>query len=358
MPMPSPDELAQQLSEQRRTVDFDTFDIQVQELLRMLEEGQISIAPAYQRQFRWGPDRCSQLVESLMLGIPIPNLFMATNEDNTWEVVDGLQRLSAIVKFAGSNDLRERLNLDGALRLEELKKVDTFNGLVFSSLPTRIQQHIRTRPLKVVTLNDKSDKIVRFDLFERLNTGGVSLSKQEIRDCVFQGPFAELLDRLSGTEDFRTVVRLTKKQMIDGTIEECVLRFFAFLDRYQQFEHSVTDFLNDYMQDATDEFDERREQEFCTVFRQLAECFPYGIKRPGRRGNTPLNLYEGVVVGAALAIRRNGRLECNNAHHWLGDEELKQFTTGATNSRRAVSGRIEFCRDRFLGNPDVFDPQD
>ena len=218
-----------------------------------------------------------------MLGIPIPNLFMATNEDNTWEVVDGLQRLSAIVKFAGSNDLRERLNLDGALTLEELQKVDTFNGLVFRSLPTRIQQHIRTRPLKVVTLNDKSDKIVRFDLFERLNTGGVSLSKQEIRDCVFQGSFAELLDRLAGTEDFRRVVRLTKKQMIDGTIEECVLRFFAFLDRYQQFDHSVTYFLNDYMKDATEKFDVRLKHEFCAVFRQLGECLPDGIKRPGRK---------------------------------------------------------------------------
>ena len=293
-----------------------------------------------------------------MLGIPIPNLFMATNEDNTWEVVDGLQRLSAIVKFVGSDVLRERLNLDGALTLEELQKVDTFNGMTFSSLPPSIQQHIRTRPLKVVTLNDKSDKIVRFDLFERLNTGGISLSKQEIRDCVFQGSFAELLDRLGATEDFRRVVRLTRKQVVDGTIEECVLRFFAFLDRYQQFEHSVTDFLNNYMHDATEEFDEVGEHEFRNVFQQLAECFPDGIKRPGRKGNTPLNLYEGVAVGAALAIRKNGHLECQNAQQWLGEKELKKFTTGATNSRRAVSGRIEFCRDRFLDKPYVLNAQD
>lgn len=251
MPIPAPDKLARQLSEQRRTVDFDTFDIQVQQLLRMLEDGQISIAPAYQRQFRWGRDRCSQLVESLILGIPIPNLFMATNEDNTWEVVDGLQRLSAIVKFAGNDELRQRLGLAEALSLEKLEKISTFNGMTFSILPRNIQQHIRTRPLKVVTLNDKSDKIVRFDLFERLNTGGVSLSMQEIRNCVFQGSFSDLLDRLAATKDFRTVVRLTSKQMTDGTIEECVLRFFAFLDRYRKFDHSVTEFLNDYMKDAS-----------------------------------------------------------------------------------------------------------
>ena len=191
MPTATPDQLSQQLGTQRRMVDFDTFDIQLQELLRMLEEGQISVAPAYQRQFRWNPERCSHLIESLLLGIPIPNLFMATNEDNTWETVDGVQRLSSIVKFAGSEELRKKLHLGGVLVLQGLQKTDAFNGLTFEKLPVHIQQHLKTRPLRVVTLNDKSDKIIRFDLFERLNTGGVLLTEQEIRDCVFQGPFAD-----------------------------------------------------------------------------------------------------------------------------------------------------------------------
>ena len=205
----TPAELAEQMGAQRRTVDFDTFDIQLQQLLTMLEQDQISIAPAYQRQFRWDPARCSQLIESLILGIPIPNLFMATNPDNTWEVVDGPQRLSAIVKFAGSHKLRTKLNLNGELQLEELEKIDKFNGATFSSLPPQIQQHIRTRPLKVVTLNDKSDKVVRFDLFERLNTGGIILTQQEIRACVYGGKFSNKLEELSKTAEFKTVVKLS-----------------------------------------------------------------------------------------------------------------------------------------------------
>jgi hypothetical protein len=354
MPAPTPDKLSQQLGTQRRMVDFDTFDIQLQELLRMLEEGQISVAPAYQRQFRWNSERCSLLIESLMLGIPVPNLFMATNEDNTWEVVDGVQRLSAIVKFAGTNELREQLHLDGALVLEGLEKIDVFNGLPFEGLPTSIQQHVKTRPLRVVTLNDKSDKIIRFDLFERLNTGGVLLTEQEIRDCVFQGEFADKLDDLAKTDDFQTVVKLTNKQQTDGTMEECVLRFFAFLDRYREFDHSVTEFLNGYMRDASERFDYRlREGEFRNVFAQLAAVFPDGIMRPGRKGRTPLNLYEGITVGAALAIRRNGELDTGNMQVWMASDELRGFTTGATNDRRAVRGRIEFCRDRFLGKPYV-----
>src|SRR5580693_5934842 len=101
-----------QLRTQRRTVDFDTFDIHMQQLISMVKEGQIIVSPAYQRQFRWSDKRCSQFIESLMLGIPIPSLFMATNADSTWEVVDGVQRLSTIIKFAGDEALRKKLGLD------------------------------------------------------------------------------------------------------------------------------------------------------------------------------------------------------------------------------------------------------
>jgi hypothetical protein len=352
----TPAELTEQMGAQRRTVDFDTFDIQLQQLLAMLEQGQISIAPAYQRQFRWDAARCSQLIESLILGIPIPNLFMATNPDNTWEVVDGLQRLCAIIKFAGDSKLREKFNLHDELRLGDLQKIDKFNGITFNSLPPHIQQHIRTRPLKVVTLNDKSDAVVRFDLFERLNTGGIILTQQEIRACVYGGKFSDKLDELSKIDDFKIVTKLTDRQKLDGTSEECVLRFFAFLDRYMEFDHSVKEFLNGYMKDATKFSDTvliTREQEFRKVFCSLASAFPGGITRPKRRGNTPINLYEGVVVGAALAMREKVQLNTHDLDSWMGSSDLRKYTTAATNSPLQVRGRIHFCRDRFLGKPYV-----
>jgi hypothetical protein len=117
---------------------------------------------------------------------------MATNKDGTWELVDGVQRLSTLVKFAGSEDLRRRLGLVSPriadpLRLEGLEKLSGFNGLFFSDLPESIRLQFELRPVKVVTLNDKSDEVVRFDLFERLNTGGIALTAQEIRNCVYRG---------------------------------------------------------------------------------------------------------------------------------------------------------------------------
>ena len=173
--------VVEQLDEQKRKVDFDSYDISVKELVSLVSDGTIDIAPDYQRQFRWDEDRQSQLIESILLGIPIPNLFMATNSDGTWELIDGVQRLSSIIRYVGDESVREKINLDGQLTLTNLEKLDTFNGKKFLELPKPIQLSLLLKPLKITTLSDKSDLSVRFDLFERLNTGGISLTNQEIR---------------------------------------------------------------------------------------------------------------------------------------------------------------------------------
>lgn len=347
-----PTEMESQLRSQRRAVDFDTFDIIVQQLLSLLQSKSIDIAPAYQRQFRWDDTRCSQLVESFLLGIPVPSLFMATNSDSTWELVDGVQRLCSLVKFAGPDELIERLGLKGRLQLGGLEKLDTFNGYTFPELPPTMQLQFNLRPVKVVTLSDKSDEVVRFDLFERLNTGGIALTPQEIRGCVFRGEFNEFLSKMAADSDFNKVVRLTATQNADGTREECVLRFFAFYYRYKSFEHSVIGFLNEYMRAASKQFDyQKNEAVFTRTFARLAVVFPNGIVRPtkGRGKTTPLNLFEGVAVGAALALQKGHKLQTPKSPTWLGDDTLRMHTTAATNNITAVTGRIEFCRDRFLG---------
>lgn len=353
LPMPGiPIEV--QLKEQRRTVDFDTFDIHMQQLVSMVKAKQIKVSPAYQRKFRWSDKQCSQFIESILLGIPVPSLFMATDADSTWEVVDGVQRLSTIIKFAGDEETRKEMGIGDALVLSDLEKLSQFNELSLEDFPANLQNHFWTRPAKVVTLNDKSDDVVRYDLFERLNTGGVALSAQEIRDCVYRGPFANQLEVWANDKAFKKVVSLTALQQRDATAEECVLRFFAFLHRYQQFDHNVTTFLNDYMRDATAQFDYVEGSEvFAKTFKEIGRVLPAGIRRPKMRRTTPLNLFEGVAVGAALALRQVSKLHGAGISKWLDSPELRSYTTAATNDRRAVRGRIEFCRDRFLGKPYV-----
>lgn len=334
-----------QLNEQKRKVDFNTYDISVKELISMVAEGIINIAPDYQRQFRWKDDRQSTLIESIFLGIPVPSLYMAANTDGSWELIDGVQRLSSIISFAGNDDSRQKTGLQQELKLHQLEKLTTFSDSKFYTLPKTIQLEFLLKPLKITTLSDKSDLLVRFDLFERLNTGGVVLSNQEIRSCVYRGKFNDFIKDLCLNTDFKTVVKLTNSQESDGTREEFVLRFFAFLYNYQTFDHSVVDFLNDFMSAASKKFDySEGEAIFNETFKQL-RGLPNGITH--NRTTTPTNLFEGIAVGAALAILNCGKIYIHDTK-WLSDVEFRKSTTGATNSRKKVVHRIEFTRDMFL----------
>ena len=129
--------LQEQLMEQKMKVDFNTYDLSIKELISMVNDKLINIAPDYQRQFRWDKERQSSLIESIFLGIPIPSLFMATNADGTWELIDGVQRVSTILCFAGSEEEREKIQMSNLneLTLDKLKKLTGFNGKTFENLP-------------------------------------------------------------------------------------------------------------------------------------------------------------------------------------------------------------------------------
>lgn len=338
--------LEQQLKGQRLKVDFNTYDLSIKEILSMIEDKIIDIAPAYQRKFRWDDKRQSSFIESIFLGIPIPSLFMATNEDNSWELIDGVQRISSIINYIGNNELRERFELKDELKLAGLSKLSKFNGKKFNQLPLSIQLNFKLASIKVTTLSDKSDDKVRFDLFERLNRGGVTLSDQEIRSCVYRGEFNDFLKELSQSEDFKKCIKLTHSQKNDGTKEELVLRFFAFMYRYETFDHSVVDFLNDYMKEANKNFNFYEGRNiFENVFRKLKEALPNGIVK--NRNVTPLNLYEGISVGAGLAFKNKGSINTVNILELINSDELKKYSTGSTNSKTNVRGRIELCKARF-----------
>lgn len=341
-------DLVNQINEQKLKVDFDSYDFSVKEIINMLSEGIIDIAPEFQRQFRWDEERQSTLIESIFLGIPIPNLFMATNPDGTWEVIDGVQRISSIIHFAGEEEALEKIKLEKPLKICGLEKITELNNKVFKELPSTLKLNFLLKPLKITTLNDKSDLNVRFDLFERLNTGGIRLSDQEIRSCIYRGAFNDFLKELSQLEIFKTVVRVPNEKENDGTREELVLRFFAYFNNYENFDHSVVGFLNNYMKESSKNFEfEKNRKIFLEVFSKLADALPNGITR--RFKSTPFNLFEAVTVGAALAYIKNGNIVTENINSWIASTELKAITSGATNSNPKVRKRIEYCLNKFEG---------
>ncbi|MFM4834843.1 MULTISPECIES: DUF262 domain-containing protein [Aeromonas] len=333
-----------QLDENRRTVAFDSYDITVRQLYSMVLQGEIDISPEYQRHFVWDDERQSALIESIYLGIPVPSLFMATNRDATWEVIDGLQRLTTIINFIGTpEDLVEAKVSYKKLVLKSLDKLDAMNKLSFHDLPSSMRLMFLTRPIRITVLNDRSDLSVRYDLFERLNTGGVTLHEQEIRNCIFLGPFNDFLKELSTYPSFRNVVKMTDSAERKGNYEELVLKFFAYYQCPDKFVHSVKGFLNDYMSFKTENFKDRSELEkvFKRTFDFLADHLPQGIVRGVRVNITPIVLYEAISVGSALALQSQQELNADVLPGLLNDPQLKKYTTGATNSRFMLKQRLE-----------------
>lgn len=340
-------DLLEQLEKERRRVDFDSFDISVKELVSMAEGGIIDIAPEYQRQFRWPVLNQSRFLESVLLGIPIPSLFMAANKDGSWELIDGVQRLNSLIHFVGNEEQLAKFGFKSNLTLEGIDVLTEFNGKNFYQLPNSLQLKLVLRPLKVTTLSDKSDLKVRFDLFERLNTGGIKLTDQEIRSCVFRGRFNDLIGELAKNTNFKKVVNLPKSGETDRTREELVLKFFGYFYDRENFVHSVVGFLNEYMAKATSDFNYQNGRDiFENTFAQLRRELPEGIKR-GSRKLTPINLYEAIAVGAADVISGGGSILGKNVQEWINNPELTRLTSGATNSYKRLTARINYCSERL-----------
>lgn len=340
----------QQLSEQKRKVDFNTYDMSVKEIVSMVVDGTINISPDYQRQFRWEPIRQSKLIESIFLGIPVPPLFMATNSNYSWEVIDGVQRISTIINYIApeGSPIRQQIGHLEPLKLEGLDKLTDFNKTRFAELPSTIQLEFNLKPVKIITLSDKSDNDVRFDLFERLNTGGVRLSDQEIRSCIYQGPFNEFIKRLAQNNDFRNATKKAENADIDGTYEELVLRFFAYLYGVHLFRHNVKDFLNEYMSQASSNFNYiEGERIFTSVFSQLNRL-ENGIVKSKNVKKTSTVFWEAITVGAAKTILGGKNdININGFYEWAKDSEFNKLVTGATNSAPRIEARISFAQGKF-----------
>lgn len=273
---------------------------------------------------------------------PIPSLFMATNEDSSWEVIDGLQRLTTLMNFAGDNK-SPRLELKG------LEKIPSLNGAKFDDLPANLKLSFLTRPIRVTVLNDLSDYQVRFDLFERLNTGGITLHEQEIRNCVFQGPFNDFIKECAQDERLDALVKRSDKAG-RGNIEELTLKFFAYYENRNEFSHSVKDFLNEYMEKKTESFSNRKKlySIFNKTLETLFDALPDGIVRSNRPNSTPLVLFEAVTVGVADIVADNKAVDAKKLKKLLDDDGLKALTTGATNSLSKLTGRINYVGQRVM----------
>lgn len=194
-------------------------DLSLQSISDMVDSGSIDISPKYQRRERWDEIKDSGLIESFLLNIPVPPIYLAEDEYGIYSVIDGKQRVTAINKF-----------LKGKLKLQRLEKFPELEGFSFDQLPVSLSNALKIRPyLRVVTLLRQSDPDLKHEVFLRLNKAGVALNSQEIRNVAFRGKFNDMLFDLSESKYLVSQLKATKdskvyREMVDV---QYVLRFFT-----------------------------------------------------------------------------------------------------------------------------------
>jgi len=222
-------------------------DLSVQTLLEQWDN-KLLLLPEIQREYVWDNGKASRLIESLILNIPIPVLYFAETPEAKYEVIDGHQRVRSIVRYI-SNEFA----FGGVAVLREYKR------LRFYQLPDREQRFLKMRTGRTILISIESHPNMKFEIYERLNTGAILLNAQELRNSVNRGPFNALLHRLAQEPTLRRIIgtKTPRRRMVD---EELILRFFSLEARLGEYRTPLKRFLNDFMRDMRDSDEEEIER--------------------------------------------------------------------------------------------------
>ncbi|MDF9824463.1 hypothetical protein M2475_000819 [Breznakia sp. PF5-3] len=224
-------------------------DLTFRELIQMYDEGDL-IKPELQRKYVWTKDEASRFIDSILLGLPVPSIFLAVDDDERRLIVDGYQRIMSARDYVrGVFTSDEKL-----FRLSDKEIINSrWRGKSFEELEAEEKRRIRTTTIHAIIFEQKypNNDTGMYQIFERINTSGKTLKPQEIRNCVYQGSFNELLFELNRLSVWRTIVGSEKEdpRMYDM---ELILRFFAICDiknsdEFQEKQINLTKFLNVYM---------------------------------------------------------------------------------------------------------------
>ncbi|MCI5608789.1 MAG: DUF262 domain-containing protein [Spirochaetia bacterium] len=275
--------LQEEIDLKAKTIKSDGYSMSIGELASMYKEGEMDIHPDFQRLYRWNDEQKTKLIESILLGIPIPSIFVAQREDGIWDVIDGLQRLSTIFQFMGilkndKDELYEPLKLLKTNYLPSLenKMWESENDEESFTMTQRLI--IKRAKIDIKIITRESDSESKYELFQRLNTNGSSLSDQEIRNCLLlmiNKDFYHFIDELSKDNNFLNTISITEKSTNESYDKELVLRFFIYrycqpedISRRQELGSFITEKMIQFAQDST--FDKEREGEtFRETFKLL-----------------------------------------------------------------------------------------
>ena len=241
-------------------VNFSVSNRQILDLYRAWSvDKELDPRPSFQRGYVWDRNRASKLIESILLHVPIPLVYTAEEDDGKEVVIDGQQRLSTCFAFIGGffplsrKDEENKKNGENIkqkpFRLGKLKILNHLKNKSYLDLSPELQRQINKYKIQVITISKNSHPDVKFEIFERLNTGSMSLSDQEIRNCIYRGPYNDLINDLAKYPNFQKALNASS-DVNKMTDVELILRFLAFFEStYLNYNKKMRSFLNDHMKD-------------------------------------------------------------------------------------------------------------
>ncbi|MFD5217053.1 DUF262 domain-containing protein [Streptomyces tendae] len=354
--------ILEEVESSRQNIRSDGYTMSIGEVVNLYRDKEIQIRPEYQRLFRWPIEKQSRLIESILLDIPLPTIFVAQREDGVWEVVDGLQRLSTILAFIG--ELRDEATGEilPSSRLTKTKYLPSLEGISYSgdgpSFSPELRIHFKRARLDFRILLRESDDRVKYELFDRLNSGGVATSPQEVRTAqllMTNSDFYVWLDRLRTEGPFADCIPLTKRQIDEQYDLELATRFFVLSNATQSDLNKFSDmdtFLSDQILDmaTSGDFDLAEQQVvFEGVFNVLSSLGPdvfrrYDVRREKPSGAFSVSAFEAVTLGVAShleswkaigADEQTELLRVKVSELWK-DDQFKRYSGGGVRATSRV----------------------
>lgn len=342
-------------------VKSDSYSMSIGELTNLYQDEEIDIHPEFQRFYRWSPLQKTKLIESILLGIPLPPIFVSQRRDGVWDVVDGLQRLSTIFQFMGillDEDKKkvEPLTLEETKYLPSLKDKKWDNPEDPENAFTAAQKlFIKRSKLDVKIILKESDEKSKYELFQRLNTGGSPLSDQELRNCILIMENRKMffwLSELSKDEEFEQCIVLTDRAKEEQYDMDLALRFVVFrtldaeeVKRAKDINEFVTDKMLEIAKNPNFDF-AQESMAFKVTFSILnktigVDCFHrYDVQKQKFLGGFLLSAFEAVALGvgynyeAILDVKESFDTLERIKKLWGNKDFLRRIGSGKTASLR------------------------
>lgn len=348
----------EQIYELRKTVRYDIRDLTVEQIVNKFQQSLddefdedsessnsgIIYIPEYQRDFVWDENRQSKLIESIILGLPIPFIFVAENKYGHWEIVDGSQRIRTLHSF-----------LVNKLKLRNLETLDKLNYLCFNSLQSSRQAKIKDTALRIIVLSEETTDEVKKDMFERINKGSDLLKPMENRKGSFPGVFNDFIYQCAAKDNIKAIIKLGTWSEKRQEREELLLRFFGLLELYPKGIHDmgVAQYLDKFLkgknvelENANDKILKKYEKELENVLFVVDKFFPYGFGI-NANNHTKRSVFEAISIGVAVFLRDKDisklNLDKEKILAGISSKEFRQHIRGGSlHKTPKLKGRIDF----------------